>query len=84
VILLDLMMPEMDGFEFVAEFRRREAWRSIPIVIITARELSRDDHERLNGYVQKILQKGARGRDQLLAEVRELVASSVTRRKPSP
>jgi GAF domain-containing protein/CheY-like chemotaxis protein len=82
VILLDLMMPEMDGFEFVAEFRAHEAGRAIPIVVITARDLSRDDHERLNGYVQKILQKGSHGRDQLLAEVRELVASSVARRKP--
>jgi CheY-like chemotaxis protein len=82
VVLLDLMMPEMDGFEFVAEFRRHEAWRAIPVVVITARDLSRDDRERLNGYVQKILQKGEHGRDQLLAEVRELVATSVARRRP--
>ncbi len=82
VVLLDLMMPEMDGFEFVAELRRHEAWRAIPVVVITARDLSRDDHERLNGYVQKILQKGEHGRDQLLAEVRELVATSVARRRP--
>jgi signal transduction histidine kinase/CheY-like chemotaxis protein len=82
VILLDLMMPEMDGFEFVAEFRRHEAWRAIPIVVITAKDLSSDDRERLNGYVQKILQKGAHGREQLLAEVRELVMTSVARRRP--
>jgi CheY-like chemotaxis protein len=81
VVLLDLMMPEMDGFEFVAEFRRDLRWREIPIVVITARDLSHDDHERLNGYVQKILQKGAHGREELLAEVRELVARSVARRK---
>ncbi len=84
VVLLDLMMPEMDGFEFVTEFRRHAAWRAIPIVVITARDLSREDHERLNGSVQKILQKGANGRDQLLAEVRELVTSSVARRRPTP
>jgi GAF domain-containing protein/CheY-like chemotaxis protein/anti-sigma regulatory factor (Ser/Thr protein kinase) len=81
-VLLDLMMPEMDGFEFVAEFRRQAAWRAIPIVVITAKDLSRDDRERLNGYVQKILQKGTHGREQLLAEVRELVATSVARRRP--
>ncbi len=40
VILLDLMMPEMDGFEFVAEFRRHEPWRAIPIVVVTAKDLS--------------------------------------------
>jgi signal transduction histidine kinase/CheY-like chemotaxis protein len=81
VILLDLMMPEMDGFEFVAEVQRHAGWRAIPIVVITAKDLSRDDHERLNGYVQQILQKGAYSRDELLAEVRELVAASVTRRR---
>jgi CheY-like chemotaxis protein len=84
VILLDLMMPEMDGFEFVAEFRRHESWRAIPIVVVTAKDLSHTDRERLNGYVEKILQKGAHGRDQLLAEVRELVAASVARRRPRP
>jgi GAF domain-containing protein/CheY-like chemotaxis protein len=82
VILLDLMMPEMDGFDFAAELLRHEVWRDIPIIVITARDLSREDHERLNGYVQKILQKGAHGRDQLLAEVRELVATRVARRRP--
>jgi CheY-like chemotaxis protein len=81
-VLLDLMMPEMDGFEFVTEFRRREAWRAIPIVVITAKDLSHDDRERLNGYVQKILQKGTHGREPLLAEVRDLVATSVARRRP--
>ncbi len=83
VVLLDLMMPEMDGFEFVTEFRRHEAWRAIPIVVITAKDLSGADRERLNGYVQKILQKGAHSREQLLAEVRELVVNSVARRRPS-
>jgi GAF domain-containing protein/CheY-like chemotaxis protein len=80
VILLDLMMPEMDGFEFVAEVYRHAGWRAIPIVVITAKDLSREDHERLNGYVQQILQKGAYSRDQLLAEVRELVAASLAHR----
>jgi len=83
VVLLDLMMPEMDGFEFVAEFRRHEAWRAIPIVVVTAKDLSAADRERLNGYVHKILQKGAHSREQLLAEVRELVATSVARRRPT-
>jgi len=83
VILLDLMMPEMDGFAFVSEFRRHEAWRAIPIVVITAKDLTREDRERLNGYVQKILMKGAHGRDELLADVRELVAASVAARRPT-
>src|SRR5260370_26398432 len=82
VILLDLMMPEMDGFDFVAELRRHEVWREIPIVVVTAKDLSSEDTERLNGYVQRILQKGSHSREQLLAEVRELAAASVTLREP--
>jgi CheY-like chemotaxis protein len=74
-------MPEMDGFEFVTEFRRHEAWRAIPIVVVTAKDLSPDDRQRLNGHVERILQKGAYGRERLLTEVRELVAASVARRK---
>ena len=57
-ILLDLMMPEMDGFEFLEELRRDEAGRGIPVVVITARELSAEDHRRFNGSVERILQKG--------------------------
>jgi PAS domain S-box-containing protein len=75
LILLDLMMPEMDGFEFVSALRRREEWRAIPIVVITARSLTPEDHEQLNGYVENILQKGAADSTALLAEVRDLVRS---------
>ena len=76
VVLLDLMMPEMDGFDFVAAVRDEPAWRSVPIVVITAKDLSAEDHERLNGYVARVLQKGALSRETLLGEVRDLVAAS--------
>ena len=79
VILLDLMMPEMDGFDFVAAVRAEAAWRALPIVVITAKDLSPSDHERLNGYVASVLQKGALSRDVLLGEVRDLVATSAGR-----
>ena len=82
LILLDLMMPVMDGFEFLEAVRADAAWRATPVVVVTAKDLSHEDRERLNGYVQKILQKGTHGRDQLLAEVRELVSASVARRRP--
>ena len=76
VVLLDLMMPEMDGFDFVAAVRADAAWRSVPIVVITAKDLSPEDHERLNGYVARVLQKGALSRETLLGEVRDLVTAS--------
>jgi CheY-like chemotaxis protein len=73
LILLDLMMPEMDGFEFVAELRRNEAWRRVPVVVVTAKDLSREDRERLDGYVRRIFQKGAFSRDELIREIRLLL-----------
>jgi CheY-like chemotaxis protein len=79
VILLDLMMPVMDGFEFLVELRRVEAWREIPVIVLTAKDVTAGDRERLNGSVARILQKGAYGREALLAEVRALVAASVRR-----
>ena len=83
-ILLDLMMPEMDGFEFLEELRRDEASRAIPVLVVTAMDLSPEDHRRLNGSVERILRKGAYGQDHLLAEVRRLVGASVHRRRVRP
>ena len=74
LILLDLMMPEMDGFQFVREFRKRREWRSVPIIVVTAKELTAEDCRLLNGQVERVLQKGAFRRDELLAEIRELLA----------
>ena len=78
LILLDLMMPEMDGFEFLDELRRREGHGSIPTVVITAKDLTEQDRKRLNGGVDRVVQKGAYGREELLAQVRDLVASYAT------
>ncbi len=79
LILLDLMMPEMDGFEFIARLRRheREELRSIPVIVVTARDLTAEDRARLTGSVQSILQKGEAlyRRDAFLKEVRDLVAA---------
>lgn len=78
LILLDLMMPEMDGFQFLDEIRKREDWRSIPVIVVTAKELSAEDRQRLNGSVEKILQKGAYSREELIREVRDLVTASIS------
>ena len=83
MILLDLMMPEMDGFDVVTAVRTHPAWRAIPIIVVTAKDLSPEDHQRLSGSVETILHKGANSRDSLLGEVRELVAACVARRRGS-
>jgi signal transduction histidine kinase/DNA-binding response OmpR family regulator len=84
VILLDLIMPEMDGFEFLAELRREDAGRAIPVVVITAKDLSADDRQRLSGSVERILQKGAYRREELLQQVRDMVAAGVQRGSVAP
>ena len=78
LILLDLMMPQMDGFTFVNVLQRNEAWRSIPVVILTAKEITAEDRQQLNGYVENILQKGAYTREELLSQVRKLVSGSIS------
>jgi CheY-like chemotaxis protein len=75
-ILLDLMMPEMDGFAFVTTLRQEERFRSIPVLVVTAKDLTQEDRDRLNGYVEKVIQKGAMSREQLLDEVRRLITTA--------
>ena len=75
IVLLDLMMPVMDGFDFLHEFRRREDHRSIPIIVITAKDLNDDDRRRLVGGVERIFEKGALTSSELLERIRELAAA---------
>ncbi len=75
IILLDLMMPEMDGFEFLERVRQEPLWRNTPIIVITAMELNDDDRHNLNGEVQRVLYKGHYTRDDLLQEICDTVAS---------
>jgi hypothetical protein len=83
IILLDLMMPEMDGFEFVARLRADPAHRNIPIVVLTAKELSPDERARLNGQVAKIIQKGSLQLEEVMVELSQLIAQQI-RPVPSP
>jgi len=73
LILLDLMMPEMDGFEFADRVRRHPEWRLIPIVVLSAHDLSGEERRRLNGYVESILKKAGDSHEALLHKVRDLL-----------
>jgi PAS domain S-box-containing protein len=76
LILLDLLMPGMDGFAFLEELHRRGEEHSVPIVILTAKDLTGADYQRLGVPIEKILRKESLGREQLLAEVGAVLAGS--------
>jgi signal transduction histidine kinase/DNA-binding response OmpR family regulator len=73
LIVLDLLMPEMDGFELIVELRQSTTWRDIPVVVVTARDITAHERTCLNGSVARILRKSAYRRDELLQEVRQQV-----------
>lgn len=77
IVLLDLMMPEMDGFEFLDVLHRSEEWRDLPVIVITAKELTQDDRERLNGNVAKVLRKGSYSKQDLVDMVSRMLSTRI-------
>ena len=73
LVLLDLMMPVMDGFEFLRVMRQREGFDAIPVVVVTSKDLTADDRSRLNDRVQRVIQKGTYSRSDLVEEIRRLL-----------
>jgi adenylate cyclase len=73
VILLDLMMPEMDGFAVVSALQKEARWQDIPVIVITARDLDAKDRERLNSGVRSVLVKGMFRPTDLVERIRRLV-----------
>jgi signal transduction histidine kinase/CheY-like chemotaxis protein len=73
LILLDLMMPVMDGFEFVQRLREDENNRWIPIIVVTAKDLTEEDRQQLAGGVEHIIDKGAFTQGDMLQQIRDLV-----------
>ena len=76
LIFLDLLMDVMDGFVFAEQVRTHREWRSIPIVVVTAHDLTAQERRRLNGRVETILKKAGRSTDELLTQVLEALESS--------
>jgi signal transduction histidine kinase/DNA-binding response OmpR family regulator/HAMP domain-containing protein len=82
-IVLDLMMPGMDGFELLTVLKARPGWASIPVVVVTSKDLTLEDRARLqHGSVRAIVGKAQPGLEESLIEVRKLVAE-VTGRAPT-
>jgi CheY-like chemotaxis protein len=74
LVLLDLLMPGMDGFEFLARLRDRADARTIPVVVLTAKDLTTADRSRLHGSIEAVIRKGSLGSDELLTELGAVMA----------
>ena len=72
MILLDLLMPNMNGHEFLNELELNERWQGIPVIALTAMELDEIERQRLEKRVSMVIQKGAYSIDQVLNAVREI------------
>jgi CheY-like chemotaxis protein len=83
IILLDLLMPTMDGFEFLATLRAKPGGSEIPIVVLTAKDLSDAERERLAGAVKAVLRKSMHSRDELAAELRRALRAEQGERAPA-
>jgi CheY-like chemotaxis protein len=79
LILLDLMMPEMDGFQLVATLQKEPAWRDIPVIVITALDLDPEDRARLNSGVETVLVKDAFQPAELVERIRRITNTRLTR-----
>lgn len=77
MIFLDLMMPVMNGFEFVERLRANELTKTIPVLVVTAREITPQDRQRLSGGVQNIMSKSAASPAELVAMTRELLTARI-------
>jgi len=72
-IILDLMLPGMDGFEVVHRMSLNADWRTIPVILLTARDLSHEERRALDIGAARIIQKGNVSRDELLAELKTVI-----------
>jgi len=79
LILLDLMMPEMDGFEFLRELRKRPAFVDVPVIVVTAKELTAEDVRILSGQTERIITKDQSYLTELAAAVRGYLARQPAR-----
>jgi CheY-like chemotaxis protein len=81
LIILDLIMAEMDGFDFLRQVRPHAEWSKIPVVVVSSLDITSDAQEALRGQVERIFQKGRFAREDLLREVRETINQHMLKRQ---
>jgi CheY-like chemotaxis protein len=79
IILLDLMMPVMDGFEFLDRLQQNDVWSSVPVVVVTAMDLGAEELDLLQNATRKVIAKGATTGVDVRAAIRD-----VLRPRPAP
>ncbi|WP_230467181.1 hybrid sensor histidine kinase/response regulator [Lujinxingia vulgaris] len=91
LVLLDLMMPNLDGFEFLRRLRAHPDYAKVPVIVVTARELSAVEEAQLRRDTSEILTKGGKAsdgfgenRERLLAQVRQHVRTVISKKRPAP
>jgi threonine synthase len=73
LIILDLMMPDLDGFAVLDALKANEETAPIPVIVVTAKELTQEEKQRLDGQIHSLMQKGEFMNDEFLEEVRGLI-----------
>lgn len=73
LIVLDLMMPEMDGFSLLEKFKSRRHTRDVPVIVVTAKELSSEEWHKLDGKIEHLITKGNFLSDELIAEIEQML-----------
>jgi CheY-like chemotaxis protein len=78
-VVLDLIMPEMNGFELLFRMKENSDWRGIPVFVLTAKELTDSEIEMLRCQTIGLFQKGEEWKGQLLGQMRHAVSARVGR-----
>lgn len=84
LILLDLVMPQMDGFEFLSRLKDREENQTLPVVVLTSKDLTEDERNLLNGSVQRVVRKGSQAQSEVLQDLSHLLAQWSHRSSETP
>jgi CheY-like chemotaxis protein len=72
------MMPVMDGFDFLLEMRANAEWQDIPVIVLTAKDLTEEDRRVLSGRVEQIVEKGASDHEQVVNLIHQIVDHTLT------
>lgn len=77
IILLDLMMPEMDGFEFLEHKKEMDEWKDVPVIVLTVKQLTEEERSQLQEKVKSIMRKGDTDWDHITRQISEEIQQRI-------